>query len=322
MAEPVAASPLLTDPRDPAKRRILDNIESLGLANHVLELQVQGFTVLPKVLSNDRIERVKAAILRRVENQLGHPVDPETATSEDFHGMNYVPYLLFDDPVFPEILLEPKPLALVTYLLGEACVLSSMGSHFRGPGGIPLYVHSDSEADECLGPASLIANCNYALTPYSREEGALVLFPGSHLKARHPTAAENWMADGRSILEMMGPDMKPEDLEGLDWQLPSGGVTMEIEPGDCVVWHSNTWHGSWRRDAPGTRINLSAYFCREFMTTQELRGDTRYPEVFERYANEPRFAQLLGENRYNGWREDGPNYGRRAASRNEAANKS
>ena len=160
------------------------------------------------------------------------------------------------------------------------------------------------------------------VTAQRREEGALVLFPGSHLKARHPTTAENWMADGRSLLEMMDPDMKPEDLEGLDWQLPSGGVTMEIEPGDCVVWHGNTWHGSWRRDASGTRINLAVYFCRDFMTTQELRGDTRYPEVFERYADEPWFAQLLGENRYNGWREEGPNYGRKAPSRNKATNKS
>ena len=28
---------------------------------------------------------------------------------------------------------------------------------------------------------------------------------------------------------------------------------------------------------------------------QERRGDDRYPEVFERYADDPRFAQLMGE---------------------------
>ena len=53
---------------------------------------------------------------------------------EDFSGLSYQPYLLYDDPVFPNLMLE-RPLALVTYLLGESCHLSSIGSHFKGPGG-------------------------------------------------------------------------------------------------------------------------------------------------------------------------------------------
>jgi len=30
--------------------------------------------------------------------------------------------------------------------------------------------------------------------------------------------------------------------------------------------------------------------------------------VFERYAHEPRFARLLGERIFNGWREEGPDF--------------
>ena len=41
---------------------------------------------------------------------------------------------------------------------------------------------------------------------------------------------------------------------------------------------------------------------------QERRGDTRHPEVFERYANEPRFAALMGERIFNGWRDEGPDF--------------
>ena len=111
----------------------------------------------------------------------------------------------------------------------------------------------------------------------------------------------------------MAKQLPPEELDAIEWTAPAGGVTMELKPGDAVVWHGNSWHGGWRRELPGTRINLAAYFCREFMTTQELRGDTRYPEVFERYANDPRFAQLMGENRFNGWRDEGPDLERVAA---------
>ena len=296
----------------PALQRTLDKIDELGLNKNLLELETRGYTVVEGVLSDDRIERAKAAILRRVETKTGRQLDPAAASSADFHGMAYQHYLLFDDPVFQEILLEPKPLALVTYLLGESCVLSSMGCHFRGPGGMPLGVHADGSANGLMSSVSMVANCNYALTPYSQEAGALVMFPGTHHRQRQPTVHENWMAGGKTMLEIMQQEPAPNDLDSLDWQMPQGGVTMNINPGDAVVWHGNTWHGGWRRDIPGLRMNLSAYFCRQHMTTQELRGDTRHPDVFQRYSNEPRFAQLLGENRYNGWREEGPdNSGRR-----------
>ncbi len=299
---------------DKAERRVLEDIESLGLSRHVLELEVQGFTVLPGALSEDRVERAKAAILKRVERQTSCTIDPDTATADDFHGMAYQHYLIFDDPVFQEILLEPEPLALVTYLLGESCVLSSMGSHFRGPGGMPLGAHVDGQSDPFLTEAASIANCNYALTPYTQEGGALVMFPGSHRKRRQPTAHENWTAGGETIPEIIAKKLAPEDLDKVEWEIPRGGVTMEINPGDAVIWHGNSWHAGWRRDVAGTRINLAAYFCRPFMSTQELRGDERQSEVFERYSNEPRFATLMGANVFNGWREEGPDFSGRKTS--------
>jgi ectoine hydroxylase-related dioxygenase (phytanoyl-CoA dioxygenase family) len=292
---------------DEARARVLARIAELGLKDNLLELETLGYTVVRGVLSEDRIERAKSAILRRVESKTGKKVDPETATSEDFHGMAYQHYLIFDDPVFPEILLEPKPLALITYLLGESCVLSSMGSHFRGPGGLPLPAHADG-VQVGMTEVSLVANCNYALTPYSREAGALVLVPGSHRKNRQPTPHENWMAGHETIPEVMARAPDAEELDRIEWTMPQGGVTMEIDPGDAVVWHGNSWHAGWRREIPGARINLACYFCRPHMSTQELRRDTRFPEVFERYANEPRFARLMGEKVYNGWREEGPDF--------------
>lgn len=305
------ASPSITQMAatvDKAQRRVLENIESLDLNNHLLDLEIKGYTILPGVLSEDRIERAKAAILKRVESQTGNRIDPNTATVDDFNGMSYQHYLIFEDPVFQEILLEPKPLALIHYLLGESAVLSSMGSHFRGPGGMPLAVHADGQPDGFLTPAAMIANCNYALTPYSQEAGALVMFPGSHRKQRQPTSHENWTANGETIAKIVAKNLTPKDLDAVEWILPRGAVTMEINPGDAVIWHGNSWHGGWRRDITGTRINLAAYFCRPFMSTQETRGDTRHPDVFERYANEPRFARLLGENVFNGWREEGPDF--------------
>ena len=173
---------------------------------------------------------------------------------------------------------------------------------------MPLGVHADGQTDGFLTDAASIANCNYALTPYSQEQGALVIFPGSHLKKRQPTLHENWKTHDETLADIMGKKLSPLEVDEVNWKLPRGAVTLEIEPGDAVIWHGNTWHGGWRRDVPGTRINLAAYFCRSFMSTQERRGDDRHPEVFARYADDPRFATLMGEKVFNGWQEEGPDF--------------
>src|SRR5262245_57319657 len=90
--------------RDPALRRTLESIGQLGLEEHLNDIQVHGYTVLPGVLSAETIDRAKAAILRRAEKVSGHAIDPQSASDADFKGMQYLPYLLFDDPVFAEIL--------------------------------------------------------------------------------------------------------------------------------------------------------------------------------------------------------------------------
>lgn len=293
---------------DAAFQRTMASITELGLRENLLELETVGYTVVKGVLSAERIDRAKAAILRRVERLTGRKLDPATACSDDFHGMAYQHYLLFDDPVFEDILLEPRPLALMNYLLGESCVLSSMGCHLRGPGGLPLAFHADGQANGLMSKAAMVANCNYALTPYSREAGALVMVPRSHLLERQPTAHENWTAGGETMAAITSRNPEPNDLDAIDWACPAGGVTMNISPGDAVIWHGNTWHGGWRRDLPGLRMNLAVYMCRQHMLPQERRGDDRYPEVFARHADDPRFAQLLGERTFNGWREEGPDF--------------
>ena len=112
----------------------------------------------------------------------------------------------------------------------------------------------------------------------------------------------------------MAKNPDPADLDHVAWELPKNGVTMELNPGDAVIWHGNSWHAGWRREDPGVRINLAAYFCRPFMSTQELRGDKQHPEVFERYADDPRFAKLLGEKVFNGWQDEGPDFSGRKTS--------
>ena len=306
MANHQPASSKKQEPLD----RILANIRDLGLTDHLLELETQGYTTIPGVLSPAKVERAKAAIIARVERTSGRKVDAAEETGAAFNGMQYVPYLLYDDAVFEEILMEEKPLALVTWLLGESCLLSSMGCHFRGPGGMPLMLHSDNGngMPAPFSPISMVANINYALTPYSREAGCLAMVPGSHRLQRQPTVHENFRPRDITMGEMTRLSQAGQTVDDLEWNDPPGVKPMTLLPGDAVIWHGNTWHGSFRRDLSGVRMNLAVYCNRQFVQTQERHEGPERDALIERHANDPRFAVLLGSKQPYGWRREGPDY--------------
>ncbi len=265
-------------------------IDRLGLTANVAELESSGYTTLRGVLTPATIERALAAILRRAEQHAGRPIDLETASEDDFKGMTYLPYLLYEDEVFEEILLQPAPLALMTYLLGESCVLSSLGSHFKGPGAegaLPLHSDNGNGMVAPFPPYSQVANINYALTPYSREAGALALVPGSHHWARQPSPHE--MMLGGSVSN-------------------PNAIAMDLNPGDAVIWHGNTWHGSFAREIPGVRVNLAVYMARQYIQTQEQHKGVVPEDVLARHADDDRFAVLLGARQPYGWQKEGPDY--------------
>jgi ectoine hydroxylase-related dioxygenase (phytanoyl-CoA dioxygenase family) len=270
-------------------QRVMDEINALGLCENFIELEAQGYTTLKGVLSENQIDRASKAILDRATSHLGHEIDILTETSDKLEGMTYLPYLLYDDEIFEEVMMMPAPLALITYLLGESCLLSSLGCHFKAPDGQPLPLHSDNGngMPAPFSNISQVANVNYALTPYSKEAGALAIVPGSHKLARQPTLAEGMLGQDKS---------NPK------------AVSMDLAPGDCVVWHGNTWHGSFARVNPGIRMNLAVYFSRQYLQTQERHGDVVPEAVLARHANDERFKTLVGQKQPYGWQKSGPDY--------------
>lgn len=283
-------------PLDDALSRTLAEIDALGLRTHMMELETEGFTTIRDALNDTQVERARSAIARRAEHTCGHTIDLDTATESDFAGMTYLPYLLYDDDVFPEITLAPKPLALITWLLGESCVLSSIGSHFKGPGEsgeLPLHSDNGNGIPAPFPAYSLVANINYALTPYTREAGALAVVPRSHKLARQPTGAEH---------RLCGPSANRH------------ARAMSLDPGDAVIWHGNTWHGSYPRELPGVRVNLAVYFARQFVVTQERHKDAVPDGFLQRYRDQPRLHTLLAGKQPYGWQQDGPDYTQMARS--------
>jgi hypothetical protein len=255
--------------RDP-----LRDLVSLSLERHVAELDAYGFTILrpeaaaPAGFADELLEAVLSVAERRSGSR--PDVDAEAAAASAWG--QHLFYLLDEGRIFEEALMNPAALALITYLLGESCVLSSMNSIIKGRGDDHLILHSDTAMVPAPFPAyAQVANATWLLTDYDRDKGALCFWPGSHRFCRPPTPKESGDVD--RFLPVVAP------------------------AGSLVVWHGNTWHGAFPRRCSGLRVNLIMYFCRIYMLTQEWYRDRVTAEMLER--NPPRFAHLVGlENPY------------------------
>ena len=273
----------------PELNRIYREIRELGLESNLAELEAFGFTVIENALSPSLTETLRDSIVRISEKRLGKSLDIQKET--DHNSFDFIPYLLFQGEEFEQALLTRNPLALMTYLMGESCWVSSTGSHLKGPGETGLVLHSDNGNGQVPPfPAfSQVANCNYALTDYSKDDGALAMVPGSHRLARPPQSHEMSVSEGSCYKH---------------------AIPVEVPAGSAVIWHGNTWHGSFPRKNPGLRINYSTYFCRQYIAPQEVYYNNIPDGFLQRHGADSRMAQLIGLNRYNGWQEEGPDMGK------------
>jgi ectoine hydroxylase-related dioxygenase (phytanoyl-CoA dioxygenase family) len=167
-------------------------------------------------------------------------------------------------------MMHAVPSALISYLLGDSCVLSSMVAMVKGPGtrALPLHVDNGPGVPEPLPPYAQVANATWILSDYTVENGPLCFVPGSHHLCRHPAAEE---ADPRT-----NPLVVP----------------IEAPKGSLVVFHGNLFHGALPRTAPGLRLNLIMFFTRMYFRPQEDYTNRITPEMLAR--NTDRFASLVG----------------------------
>jgi ectoine hydroxylase-related dioxygenase (phytanoyl-CoA dioxygenase family) len=259
------------------------DIEALGLEKNLAELEAFGFTVIEKALDDETTVAMRDRILALAEKRLGKSLDLENET--EHKETKYAQYLLFEDPMFKAAVTNRKTLALIRYLLGKKCILSSLGSHVKGPGGPGLLLHSDNGNGypDPFPPYSQVANVNFCMTDYAEEKGAFAVVPGSHRHARQVTPAERGLD---------GNERNPH------------AVAVEVPAGSAIVFHGNTWHGSFPRKVPGLRVNLAAFYCREYIQPQEDR--THVPDGFLQGDSDTELAGLLGRDLIHGWKEEGP----------------
>jgi len=260
---------------DAARKRVLGEIARLDLWQAVVELDVNGFTVIPpeKVGPPEFAKALRDALLEVSAEVSGVVPDAEGgSTHKDIlsrHGqVELIEPLVHRRRIFQEALVNEAAMALVTYMLGESCGLIANSGQIKGPGEHYLPLHSDAGLTFGAGPFTLTPHtCNavWVLSDYNAENGATCMVPGSHKYCRHPTEAE---------------------VNDLSYYQP-----LEIKAGSILVWHGNTWHGAVPRKAPGLRLGIIQYFGR----ANHNRGSLRHLFNEDDIASlPPRFSKVIG----------------------------
>jgi ectoine hydroxylase-related dioxygenase (phytanoyl-CoA dioxygenase family) len=263
----------------PHLNNVYREIRRLDLERNVAELDTYGFTILEpgRAAPMEFVDRLVEKILE-VEKQRKGRAD---GTLAERPVGELVYHLLFENRVFEEAVLNPVALALITYLLGENCVLSSLTGGIKAETSQRLVLHSDNGmVPSPFPPYAQVANATWVLSDYTKEGGCLLFVPGSHHLCRHPTPSE--------VLD------------------EAAMVPIEVPRGSMVVWHGNLWHGAFPKRTPGLRFNLIMLYCRMYMQPQEPLRYLVSQEILDR--NPPRFAKLVGQHIAYGWKADGPQW--------------
>lgn len=256
-------------------------IERLRLKPYIAELDVKGYTIVPPAIA--RTEKIYPKLLETIldvaERRWGARPDMKGKSGDHRHGSlgNLLSYLLFEDAIFRDLLMNPVVLAFVTYMLGENAALSSMQSQLKGPGNTDLVLHADNVVLSSPFPAHYqFCNVSINLTPYKEGAGPICFVPGSHKLYRHPNFGE--------AVEQR--------------------VAAEAPAGSFIVFTGNTWHGAFARTDPGLRASMLMQFVRPHVRAFETYREDVTDEMLDRYP--PRFRRLMGRHTNYGWREEGP----------------
>ena len=218
-----------------------------GVADTVAELEENGYGYVRQAAAPGFNARLRETILR---------IAFENVAEDKRDGGGGANMLLPKDPIFEEVILNPKLLAVAEVMCGKGTMISQIAASVRPKGAPAIGLHADQNWTPAPFPVhnQLLTFC-WACDPFDEANGSTKVVPKSHLLRRHPSEQET--------------------------RAEPGAVATECEPGDCVVWDGATWHSNYPRTAEGQRVVLHVTYsrlalrpveCYDFLDDEWLAG--------------------------------------------------
>lgn len=198
-------------------------------------IEDQGFALIPQWLSNDRVVRLRGDLIREV-NPIRELLPPDNTTVRAHN-------LLGKTRCVDDLVCDPRLLELVRGMLGEHVQVSVVAMFDLLPGATAQSLHQDDGLWPMPRPhPPFVANAVIAVDPFTAENGATMLVPGSH----------KW--DNRPVEQP--PAVTP--------------VQVEMEPGSLLIWTGALWHGGGANRSPDqSRLAVNINYNLSYLRQQE-----------------------------------------------------
>jgi ectoine hydroxylase-related dioxygenase (phytanoyl-CoA dioxygenase family) len=224
-------------------------------------LEADGYFVVERFLSPDRVEAMKADLHRILES---------TPTGRnDFEGYSTKRiYALFAKTrCFDDLAIDPLVWDVTAKIIGPWFQLSAPTGIHIGPGEPAQILHHDDSIYPLPKPhQEVVLNTMWAFDDFVEANGATRMVPGSHL----------WDADRTPT--------------------PDETVPMEMPAGSVMFYLGSVWHGGGANQTERPRLGVILEFIASWLRAQENHLLAVPPAVVATLPE--RLQELLGYNIY------------------------
>lgn len=231
-------------------------------------LSEQGYLVLPDLMGPDLL----AAFRRRVD-ELFELEGPRAGSEfkQEPHARRLA-NLVNKGAIFEQVILTPKILACMQYVLGPRFKLSSLNARSADPQsecGQPLHADSGAVPDE---RGYWVCNSVWMLDDFTADNGAIRMIPGSH----------NW---GRLPQEVLSDLYAPHPQERL----------LTGPAGTVVVMNAHMWHSGTANRTSAPRRAVHVYYTRWDKPQQQYQKQWLDEAVMRRLSPQAREILALDD---------------------------
>ena len=234
-------------------------------ARHLEAIRRDGYTIVEAAIEPDLLDAL-ALTLDRLERDLA--AKPSGNAFEGERTVRIYNLLAHGDPL-TRVPVHGSVLPIVEGVLGAGCLISSLSSIAIDPGETAQPIHADDQVIPLDKPhRPIICNSMWAITDFTKANGATRLVPGSH-RAPNP------------------------EYGGAYETIPA-----EMAKGSVLIWDGALWHGGGANRTDARRTGVAMNYCAGFIRQQENQQLGLAPELVRTF--EPKLRDLVGYGVYRG----------------------
>ena len=232
--------------------------------DHAARIERDGYSIVEDAIEPELAATI-AEELERLEREL-HAA-PAKNLFEGTHTIR-IYNLLARGRVFEKIPVHEHVLPIIERVLDRGCLVSSLSSIAIAPGQTPQPLHADDQLIPLPRPhVPIVCNSMWAITDFTRENGATRLLPGTHREPGFP------------------------DPFG---EYPT--IVAEMKRGSVLVFNGSIWHGGGANSTNERRVGVAMNYCAGWMRQQENQQLGIPLEVARGFS--PRLRRLAGFSLY------------------------